>query len=1357
MSDDADIAETWIDFYEANKPIPLHPTRNNITSSSPSFQFCLTIKNLEVFFQKPDPCNFQLRISFYDAANHWFFGNTWIGLPIKSTVTNNKLHAINIKDQPLYFQTQVNDYTCMLVIEVVYLANEISETVAWTWLRIFSNIKFLTDTFETACPKVSRLDLFCGSPFALLLIPEPIEECSLLKKKPGEFNYTLQTHQKLYEVSHLVPFNVVLSGDDIIPGVSEDISEEEGVVDILQNPQPIKTWPCHLLKILINLTPSVHLFDEQVCKFLNADRFVRDDISPDERTVSIAEKKLKVGVHNGWKFIKEPHVCFLENEYTQNSPSNNKRTESNNLKECIGLIVQSRLELDEIIFHPYIAVIFQLVYVITMPITIKDTSSRKKSNQKTTGQLLTKKVDVAMRTAIWVPFENGKISNKNYLIDLKGGLSPNPFNTKVFNELHFSSDKQKSLGSIQFSLIQLHAKKSNNIPSRRSTLTSEKNSSLPASQDLSVADSVTHNDSVHEEQALSSFVQNDFTTTNAHQVQQSNMLPQSQMYNSLITSNTSRHSTLSRVHYSILHSVDYPKITDTQGNPPFLIDTQEIIKYNISLETRDGLHANDIIFQFLALSRCYHRSVFFTFQFYRFPQTTTERLHLKKYGGEESIHDLAPCILLRSARDGNKSDNSPPGLMIKYLVDPAFMQLNEQVSFLKYLHDQCLYIDMWDGDSLLLVGSTSFPLKYLLRQGKSAVQCSQELDMLFYEYTEDNTIIAGNLMQSSNQSNAKIFLTAKLFFRIANIGCLPSSNTERLNNINFAQNNHIIEPDKTSKFAKIKKNQVAAKLLSDCDSELATVLVARKDVIGKSSEMKKNDINVIRKRKMDRMKAVREIKGGEDTPSMFVLQKEEKVQRTRDLRTIQYYRENFKSIGISNRLEEYITTHHMIYSSLGRAEFFEFSLKNPYPDDQTVLISINDSELKVVLNSLEWRFHKKQCGTPGEVEEQMFGTFEDDVKMFIQGCEKVNIPLKFQSLTASNITPEIGPSHPLQIESSNYSLQTFGKDTTLSSKEIKVKFIGNNNKPLAILIVHVELHPHAIDQTFRFYNPEQTFLKKSIRLPPMHTLPGSSVTDDTSYPHLISLCTDEDAVCETHPVNSGEPHEVFLKVPCGLSPSVRRFFILIFIDEFCVKPCQIWQIFVHSLQKIDISATEGQTSNFSVLLKGTQSSRMVKCYSSHPDELKVLPNDPFMLIANAVQEITLYLSPLEPGKRMMFINVVDQDFHQLVKSWLVMTSCIPPVISKTFEVHLKVGSGSNKKISFTNPYPVKRNFYFKSNREDLIRLKEEGVMLGGGESHNIGILFLPQQSSGSANVLIFINDRYGKNEESFCIKVEYSL
>ena len=59
---------------------------------------------------------------------------------------------------------------------------------------------------------------------------------------------------------------------------------------------------------------------------------------------------------------------------------------------------------------------------------------------------------------------------------------------------------------------------------------------------------------------------------------------------------------LSRVAHSILHTVDFPKIEDRDGKPPFIINPEEEIRYDITRETRDPLHANEIVIQFLAVS-----------------------------------------------------------------------------------------------------------------------------------------------------------------------------------------------------------------------------------------------------------------------------------------------------------------------------------------------------------------------------------------------------------------------------------------------------------------------------------------------------------------------------------------------------------------------------------------------------------------------------------------------------------------------------------------------------------------------------------------------------------------------------------
>lgn len=63
------------------------------------------------------------------------------------------------------------------------------------------------------------------------------------------------------------------------------------------------------------------------------------------------------------------------------------------------------------------------------------------------------------------------------------------------------------------------------------------------------------------------------------------------------------------------------------------------------------------------------------------------------------FHDDAACLA------------GPPGLQLKYMVDPAFLRPGEQRWFVRYLAEHSLQIDVWDGDSLLLVGSAAVKLE----------------------------------------------------------------------------------------------------------------------------------------------------------------------------------------------------------------------------------------------------------------------------------------------------------------------------------------------------------------------------------------------------------------------------------------------------------------------------------------------------------------------------------------------------------------------------------------------------------------------------------------------------------------------
>lgn len=59
----------------------------------------------------------------------------------------------------------------------------------------------------------------------------------------------------------------------------------------------------------------------------------------------------------------------------------------------------------------------------------------------------------------------------------------------------------------------------------------------------------------------------------------------------------------------------------------------------------------------------------------------------------------------------------------------------------------------------------------------------------------------------------------------------------------------------------------------------------------------------------------------------------------------------------------------------------------------------------------------------------------------------------------------------------------------------------------------------------------------------------------------------------------------FFQSALGASPQIKRFFLAVYTDPFLSRPIQIWQVFSHALQRVDVACVEGQTSRFSLLLR----------------------------------------------------------------------------------------------------------------------------------------------------------------------------
>lgn len=110
--------------------------------------------------------------------------------------------------------------------------------------------------------------------------------------------------------------------------------------------------------------------------------------------------------------------------------------------------------------------------------------------------------------------------------------------------------------------------------------------------------------------------------------------------------------------------------------------------------------------------------------------------------------------------------------------------------------------------------------------------------------------------------------------------------------------------------------------------------------------------------------------------------------------------------------------------------------------------------------------------------------------------------------------------------------------------------------------------------------------------------------------------------------------------------------------------------------------------------RGTQATRLVRCFSSHPEEMSLAPCEPFVLAAGTVHELSVTVRPLTKGTKFFFLNVVDVEYHQLVRSWLVCTTCRSPIVSRAFALVLPVGGGKgcSKRITYTNPYAMRKKF-----------------------------------------------------------------
>ena len=147
------------------------------------------------------------------------------------------------------------------------------------------------------------------------------------------------------------------------------------------------------------------------------------------------------------------------------------------------------------------------------------------------------------------------------------------------------------------------------------------------------------------------------------------------------------------------------------------------------------INANDIALR-NKFANC--SSVYFTYQFYTYETTKTDRALLRedsfsKFSMNKSntsslqADNTNTYIFVRETSYGRNA----PFFAYRYQFDTSLMSRGEVIKFLNYLQSGRLAVDVWDADSLTCIGTTYVPLRQLYRsKGQREARIAHEFECI---------------------------------------------------------------------------------------------------------------------------------------------------------------------------------------------------------------------------------------------------------------------------------------------------------------------------------------------------------------------------------------------------------------------------------------------------------------------------------------------------------------------------------------------------------------------------------------------------------------------------------------------------
>jgi hypothetical protein len=593
-----------------------------------------------------------------------------------------------------------------------------------------------------------------------------------------------------------------------------------------------------------------------------------------------------------------------------------------------------------------------------------------------------------------------------------------------------------------------------------------------------------------------------------------------------------------------------------------------------------------------------------------------------------------------------EKSGSSSELVVKYEIEPCEWDLTD---FAKYLMKKSLTIEIWDSETHMIVGFVRVHLVELMRQGKPSVVITKEFAIL-----EDfNGEPIGSLQILMRNVGVQ-----------SSIRLQPSQNPLK---INGGQARH--------------KSKLKAKPLIVDHNEPP-------NPIG-NDEVRK------RLRVLEYKKSLK--KPGDET-----------WEQEKQINEISMIRESRKQTEIKKALKEYMNNAQKLFVRAGQALTFQFSLRNPHDHEECFTFVIDDTELQLVKDPIEWQWWATRLN--------------------------YDKPLEYDAITEENsIVLRPGEVCPVVFKYLSWTPQ---------SKLVSVWINQSRGSPLCAIELDIVPEASPIDYLLHYYECESRTVR--LRLPPLFS-------SEIQYKPIIQ-CSYPKTVVQWETEN-----EISIEIKVPPAPNVSTFNIVVFESIYCEEIKANWEVKLHSLVGMDVSVTMGQSTSIRITCPGDEA-RTVSLFSSNIDVVFFPPphNKPFTLMPRTVNNLPVIVRSDSPVPQNVRVHCVDVFHKQLVYAWVFKIQTSGINVTQTFDLKCPMKSLTEKRVLFTNRSQTWAMFHFRSSNPKILEIKDPRMALEGGAKGYLAILITPPSMPSTAEVSLFANDSEENIFECMLFKIDFS-